>query len=200
MFSPLTRALIEALRGLPGVGPKTAQRMAFQLLSESHKTKGLALADALKNAIEKVGYCNTCRNYTEDETCELCNNHKRDASLLCIVESPADIIAIEQTSSYRGVYYVLHGHLSPLDGIGPNDIAIPALLERIKKGGITEIILATNPTMEGKATAHYIAAHAGTNITCTRIAHGVPIGGELEYLDGGTLMHAFQSRVPMNEQ
>lgn len=200
MFSPLTKQLIEALRGLPGVGPKSAQRMAFQLLATPGKDKGLSLANALQQAIEHVGHCEQCRTYTEDTHCELCRNPKRDSQQLCVVESPADIVAIEQTHSYQGKYYVLLGHLSPLDGIGPNEIGIPQLLERLQKESVNELILATNPTMEGKATAHYIANHVDqTKTRCTRIAHGVPIGGEIEYLDGGTLAHAFSSRLLFEE-
>ena len=198
MFSPLTKQLIEALRCLPGIGPKSAQRMAFQLLSESGKAKGLALAEVLQLAIQKVSRCNRCRIYTEHECCDLCQNPKREDTLLCVVESPADVAAIEQTSSYRGLYYVLQGRLSPLDGIGPSEIGLPLLFQRLQSEPIKELIIATNPTMEGKATAYYIANHIDHNkIKCTRIAHGVPIGGELEYLDGGTLTHAFYWRTPM---
>ena len=136
--------------------------------------------------------------FSEAQICQLCQNVKRQPRLLCIVESPADVAAIEQTHSYSGLYYVLHGHLSPLDGIGPSEIGIPELLVRCEQEIIDELILATNPTMEGKATAYYIATHINTaKITCSRIAHGVPLGGELEYLDGGTLSHAFQSRRPI---
>lgn len=198
MFSPLTKQLIDSLRGLPGVGPKTAQRMAFQLLAQDGRTKGLALAEALQKAIAEVKYCQHCRMFTEQTICNICQNQKRDNQILCIAENPADVMAIEQTNSFRGLYYVLHGHLSPLDGIGPSEIGIPELFERITKEPITELIIATNPTMEGKATAHYIASHIDHNrIKCSRIAHGVPIGGELEYLDGGTLALAFESRVVM---
>jgi len=198
MFSPLTNRLIDALRCLPGIGPKSAQRLAFHLLASTNQAKGLALADALKLAIEKIDYCNHCRNYTEHELCDLCQNPKRDNRLLCVAESPADVIAIEQTSSYNGLYYVLHGHLSPLDGMGPMEIGIPKLLERLQNQQVTEVIIATNPTMEGKATAYYIATHIDQQkIKCSRIAHGVPLGGELEYLDGSTLAHAFRSRTEM---
>lgn len=201
MFSPLTKQLIDALRCLPGIGPKSAQRLAFQLLSQSSKPKGLALAEALTSAIENVGYCKKCRIYTEHTLCDLCQHPKRNQTLLCVVESPADVMAIEQTSNYYGLYYVLHGHLSPLDGIGPAEIGLPALFDHINSNAISELIIATNPTMEGKATAHYIANHVDHSKTaCTRIAHGVPIGGELEYLDGGTLIHAFNSRIPMMEE
>lgn len=200
MFSPLTKQLIDALRALPGIGPKSAQRLAFHLLSPSTHAKGLALADALQKSIQNVGRCKRCHIYTENNYCELCQNPKRDSSLLCIVETPADVMAIEQTNSYRGLYYVLHGHLSPLDGIGPAEIGIPDLIERLQSGIIKELILATNLTMEGKATAHYIANHVDhTKMICSRIAHGVPMGGELEYLDCGTLSHAFNSRIPLNE-
>ena len=200
MFSPLTKQLIEALRGLPGIGPKSAQRMAFQLLLSTNKNKGQQLADAIKNALDHVGHCSDCRIYTELEQCEICSNPKRNKSLLCVIESPADAYAIEQTHSYNGLYFVLQGHLSPLDGIGPQEIGIPALLNKISRQTITEVIIATNPTMEGKATAHYIAnAIDEKKIKCTRIAHGVPLGGELEYLDCGTLAHAFCSRTEMLE-
>lgn len=201
MFSPLTKQLIDALRGLPGVGPKSAQRMAFHLLGEPERTKGLSLSQALQHAIEKVGYCRLCRTFTEQTECDICRSIKRNAQHLCVVESPADIAAIEQTNSYSGRYFVLHGHLSPLDGIGPQEIEIPMLLQRINNDPLLEeLILATNPTIEGKATAHYIANHVRlTKIKCSRIAHGVPLGGELEYLDGGTLSHAFQARLPLEE-
>lgn len=201
MFSPLTKQLIEALRGLPSVGPKSAQRMAFHILSQTGRSKGLALSQALQLAIEKVGHCERCRTFTEQNECDNCRNPKRNNGLLCVVESPADVAAIEQTNSFSGRYFVLHGHLSPLDGIGPQEIGIPQLLQRLNNDtDINELILATNPTIEGKATAHYIANHVDpTKIICSRIAHGVPIGGELEYLDGGTLSHAFQSRLPLNE-
>ena len=201
MFSPLTKQLIETLRGLPSVGPKSAQRMAFTVLSQQGRPKGLALAHALQQAIDKVGLCRLCRTFTEQAECGICQSTKRNIKLLCVVESPADVVAIEQTSSYTGRYFVLHGHLSPLDGIGPQEIGIPLLLQRlIKTTDVMELILATNPTIEGKATAHYIASHVDpSKIKCSRIAHGVPLGGELEYLDGGTLSHAFTSRLPLNE-
>ncbi len=199
MFSPLTQQLIDALRCLPGIGPKSAQRMAFHLLTKTGQAKGLALSHSLKEAIEKIGHCQQCRTFSEQDLCNLCNNPKRDQSLLCVIESPADIAAIEQTHSFTGLYFVLHGRLSPLDGIGPSEIGIPALLDRLNTPTINELIIATNPTIEGKATAHYIANHVDpTKIRCSRIAHGVPLGGELEYLDGGTLSHAFHSRIPMD--
>ena len=200
MFSPLTKRLIEALQSLPGVGPKSAQRLAFHLLAQSAHAKGLALADALQLAIQQVGRCQLCQIFTELDICDICKNPKRNPSMLCVVESPADVAAIEQTNIYAGLYFVLQGHLSPLDGIGPKEIGIPLLLERLKNPDIKELILATNPTMEGKATAHYIANHIDPHrMKCSRIALGVPLGGELEYLDGGTLSHALHSRIPMED-
>ena len=199
MFSPLTKQLIDALRALPGVGPKTAQRMAYQLLTAKGREKAAALSEALKQAVLSVGECVRCRQFTERTCCDLCDNSKRDQTLLCIVESPADVIAVEQTHAFRGIYFVLHGHLSPLDGVSPLQLGIPHLLLRLQNEPIREIILATNPTVEGRATAQYIANQVDvTRMICTRIAHGVPIGGELEYLDGGTLSHAFYSRQPIS--
>ena len=198
MFSPLTKQLIDALRALPGIGPKSAQRMAYQLLSDNGKTKAETLAQALSQAIASVKQCSKCRQFTEHTLCLICSNAKRDTTLLCIVEGPSDVIAFEQTHIFKGVYFILHGHLSPLDGISPNDIGIPHLLNRLQNEVIREVILATNPTVEGRATAQYIANHIDTKkIICTRIAHGVPMGGELEYLDGSTLSHALQSRLPV---
>ena len=192
--SPLIGQLIEALRCLPGVGPKSAQRMAYHLL-ERNRQGARQLAESLNSAADKIGNCTRCRTLTEAEVCEICSNPRRDNSLLCIVENPADVEAIEQSTGYQGLFFVLMGHLSPLDGIGPDEIGLDQLAIRIQKGEIKEIILATNPTVEGEATAHYIAEMvAGKNIKATRIAHGVPIGGELEYVDGSTLSHAFSGR------
>ncbi len=196
MFSPLTKQLIEALHCLPGIGPKSAQRLTFQLLAKAGRPKGLALAQALQEALAQVDYCQRCRIYTEQPVCNHCRNPKRNHAILCVVESPADVVAIEETASYSGLYYVLHGHLSPLDGIGPQQIGIPDLLKRLQNESIEELVIATNPTMEGKATAYYISNHIDTHKTkCSRIAHGVPLGGELEYLDAGTLAHAFRLRT-----
>jgi len=193
-FSPLINRLIEDLRCLPGVGPKSAQRMAFHLL-EHDREGAKRLASSLNEAVEHVGNCNRCRTLSETELCPLCTNPNRDRSLLCVVESPADVRAIEQATQFQGRYFVLMGHLSPLDGIGPAEIGLDQLEDRLKEGNIKEVILATNPTVEGEATAHYISEIARShNITSTRIAHGVPIGGELEYVDGGTLSHAFAGR------
>lgn len=198
MYSPLTKQLIDALRVLPGIGPKSAQRLAYQLLTDKGREKASVLANAIKNAIASVGYCESCRQFTEKTLCDLCDNSKRDHAVLCVVESPADVIALEQTHAFNGCYFVLHGHLSPLDGISPHDIGIPQLLSLLEKKLIREVVLATNTTVEGKATAQYLASRIDAKkILCTRIAHGVPMGGELEYLDGSTLSHAFYSRQPI---
>ena len=193
-FSPLINRLIEDLRCLPGVGPKSAQRMAFHLL-ERDREGAKRLATSLNEAAEQVGHCQQCRTLSETDICSLCANANRDRRLLCVVESPADVRAIEQATHYQGRYFVLMGHLSPLDGIGPADIGLEQLDSRLSDGDITEVILATNPTVEGEATAHYISEMVKTyDISSTRIAHGVPIGGELEYVDSGTLSHAFTGR------
>lgn len=197
MFSPLTKQLVDALCRLSGVGPKSAQRLAYQLLSEPARAKAFFLSRALQEAAAKVKHCDLCRQFTEENRCSICNNSKRDHTLLCVVENPQDMIALEQTHAFQGIYFVLHGHLSPLDGITPESLHIPALLARLQNESIHEIILATNPTVEGKATAQYIANRVENKVICSRIAHGVPIGGELEYLDGGTLSHAFYSRLPI---
>ncbi|WP_417683084.1 recombination mediator RecR [Pseudidiomarina aquimaris] len=194
-LSPAISELIRALRMLPGVGPKSAQRMAFQIL-ERQREGGLQLSQALAQAVERVGHCEVCRTLTEAQVCELCSDDaRRNSGLLCIVETPADVLAIEQTGQYAGCYFVLMGHLSPLDGIGPEDIGLDRLAERLDADTISEIILATNPTIEGEATAHYIAELARQhNVSTSRIAHGVPVGGELEYVDQATLGHAFSGR------
>jgi recombination protein RecR len=193
-------ALINALCCLPGVGPKSAQRMTYHLL-ERAQDNGLQLAEALHQAITNVAHCKTCRTLTEHEICDICANPRRDPSLLCIVETPADILAIEQTHSFKGLYFVLMGHLSPLDGIGPQEIGIHDLEQRLTQNKLIEVILATNSTIEGEATAHYIAKLVSNkNIKCTRIAHGIPMGGELEYLDGNTLMRAFAGRTVLGEE
>ena len=194
MFTPLIDQLIEALRCLPGVGSKSAQRMAFHLL-EREREGGKNLATALTTAMLNIQHCSECRNFAETEKCHLCLNQNRDRQLLCIVESPADVLAIEQTHSYRGLYFVLMGHISPLDGIGPENLGIGLLKNRLQKENFDEIILATNPTVEGEATAHYIAKITNElKIKTSRIAHGVPLGGELEFVDGGTLAHAVTGR------
>ena len=192
--SSLIERLIEALRCLPGVGPKSAQRMTFYLL-ERNREGARRLARALNEAVDNVGHCSYCRTLSEDDICALCANKGRDNSQLCIVEMPADVQAVEQSTSYKGLYFVLMGHLSPLDGIGPEDIGLDRLAARLDEGTIKEVILATNPTVEGEATAHYIAELVHQlGLKVTRIAYGVPFGGELEYLDGGTLSHALSGR------
>lgn len=196
-FSPLIRQLIDALRILPGVGQKTAQRMALHLL-ERDRSGGLRLAQTLTQALERVGHCRQCRTLSEDELCPQCADPRRDDALLCVVQGPMDVFAIEQTG-YRGRYFVLKGHLSPLDGLGPEAIGIPELLMRIEQGAFEEVIIATNPTVEGEATAHYIAQMlVPRGVTVSRIAHGVPLGGELELVDGGTLSHALAGRKPIS--
>jgi len=193
-FSPLLEQLIEALRCLPGVGPKTAQRMAFQLL-ERGRDNGKHLAKTLQNAMDDIQHCKNCRTFSEVELCKLCSSSHRDHALLCIVESPIDMVAVEQMGGYRGLYFVLMGHLSPLDGIGPDDLGMKELNLLLSQNEIKEVILATNLTVEGEATAHYISELIKPySIKVTRIAHGVPSGGELEYTDSGTLARAFSSR------
>jgi recombination protein RecR len=186
--------LIDALRVLPGVGPKSAQRMAFHLLQDG-RDGARALTASLEAALEKVGRCRRCRMLTESEFCFICSTPQRDASLMCVVESPADVVAIEQSGGYRGRYFVLMGHLSPLDGIGPEQLGIREFEASLEEGEIAEVILATNPTVEGEATAHFLSDLVRQRgLKATRIAHGVPIGGELEYIDGGTLAHALAGR------
>ncbi|HEX4045243.1 MAG TPA: recombination mediator RecR [Gammaproteobacteria bacterium] len=198
-FSPLLEQLIEAFRCLPSVGPKTAQRMAFQLLTRNREN-GKRLALCLNEAMEKISQCQSCRIFSETTLCEICSSPHREHGLLCIVENPIDVAAIEQTGSFRGKYFVLHGRLSPLDGIGPEEIGINKLKLYLQQGEIKEIILATNPTVEGEATAYYISEMAKHQIEkITRIAHGVPIGGELEYIDASTLAHALTERSVVTE-
>ena len=194
MQKPLLQELIESLRCLPGVGPKSAQRMAFHLL-EYDRDGGRRLASLLGDAMEKINECSKCRTLTEKDVCSICASDRRDASLLCIVESPAELAAIEESTNYNGLYFVLHGRLSPLDGLGPKEIGLDRLERRLDEEVVSEIILATNPTVEGEATAHYISELATSHdILTSRIAHGVPLGGDLGYVDGGTLAHAFAGR------
>ena len=192
--SPLLNRLITALRCLPGVGPKSAQRMALHLL-ERDRDGGRRLVEALQAALDGIGHCRLCRDLSETDVCALCANPRRDRSLLCVIETPADVLAVEQATGFQGVYFVLMGHLSPLDGIGPAELGLEALEARLDEGEVREVILATNPTVEGEATAYYLAELARERgIRATRIAHGVPLGGELESVDGGTLAHAFAGR------
>ena len=194
LYPPSLNRLIEAFRCLPGVGPKSAQRMAFHLL-ERDRDGGREIAGAVAGAMDRLGHCRRCRMFAEGEFCPICTSTGRDRSLLCVVESPADVVAIEQTASYRGLYFVLMGHLSPLDGVGPREIGIDAFEALLGEGEVYEVILATNPTVEGEATAHFLAEVAARfGRRASRIAHGVPMGGELEYVDGGTLAHALAGR------
>jgi recombination protein RecR len=193
-YSPSLARLIEALRILPGVGPKSAQRMAFHLL-ERDRDGARALSRALAEAADAVGQCQRCRMLTDGELCMVCSAPQRDEGLLCVVESPADVAAVEQSGGYRGRYFVLMGHLSPLDGIGPDELGVAQLEALLDEGTVREVILATNPTVEGEATAHFLGELvARRGIRASRIAHGVPVGGELEYVDGGTLAHALAGR------
>ncbi len=196
-FAPTLTRLIDALRILPGVGAKTAQRMAFHLLQRDREG-GRYMADAVIHALENVRHCSQCRMFAEGELCDICANTRRDAALVCVVESPADVMAIEQHTDYRGRYFVLMGHLSPIDGIGPEELGLGILRDRLQNGPVEELILATGATVEGEATAQYVgdlARNFGARVS--RIAHGVPVGGELEYVDAGTLTQAFSGRRPL---
>jgi len=191
---PLLNQLIDALRCLPGVGPKSAQRIAFHLL-ERDREGGLRLARVMADAMAGIRQCRRCRTLSEREVCALCVNPNRDRQLLCVVEQPSEVLAIEQATDFRGLYFVLGGRLSPLDGVGPDELGLDLLDARLGAGEVREVILAISPTVEGSATAHFIAESAArAGVTATRIAHGVPLGGELEYLDGGTLALAFSGR------
>ena len=193
-LSPSIEALIDGLRHLPGVGPKSAQRMTLHLL-ERDREGAQQIAEAIEVALSKVKNCSRCRNFTELEICEICSDPKRDPSTLCVVEAPADVMAIEQSGSFRGHYYVLMGHLSPLDGIGPDQLGFERLLDLISQGGVQEVILGTNLTVEGQATADYLSdLLQSREITVSRLARGVPAGGELEYMDANTLNQAFSDR------
>lgn len=197
MTASLLEQLIDAFRILPGVGQKTAQRMAYHVL-ERDREGGQRLADALASAVERIGHCERCRDFSETPVCATCASGARDAHLLCVVESPADRLVIEQATGYRGFYFVLQGRLSPLDGIGPRELGLDAFAARLAEGEVQELVIATNPTVEGEATAHYLAQLARQHgVKPTRLAHGVPLGGELEYVDRGTLSHAFGSRSEM---
>ncbi len=192
--SSLLNELVSALKCLPSVGARTAQRMAFHLL-EHDREKGLQLAAAMQSAIENIGHCKSCRTLTEHEICRICSDKSRQINTLCVVENPSDVLAVEQATAYRGYYFVLMGKLSPLDGIGPDEIGLDILEARLQAEDIEELILATNPTVEGEVTAHYISQLADKHkVKTTRIAHGVPVGGELDYVDSGTLSHAFDGR------
>ncbi|WP_283787135.1 recombination mediator RecR [Bermanella sp. WJH001] len=192
-LSPLINELVQALTILPGVGPKSAQRLALYLL-EKDKAGAASLVATLSEALDKVGHCQQCRNLTETEFCPVCDDAKRNDDQLCVVETPAEVLAIEQTG-FKGRYFVLFGRLSPIEGIGPDALGLDKLKSWVLEKNVQEIILATNPTVEGEATAQYIQQmFAGKNVDVSRIAHGVPLGGELEYVDGGTLAHALAGR------
>ncbi|MCF1427402.1 MAG: recombination mediator RecR [Shewanella sp.] len=194
-FSPLVDELIQSLKCLPGVGPKSAQRMAFHLL-ERGRPAGKSLADVMARAMSEVGHCRWCRTFTEQPLCPICDSARRGQSdTICVVETPADVLAIEAGGHFSGRYFVLLGHLSPLDGVGPDELGLPLLEEHLASGKVAELILATNPTVEGDATAHFIADIAKRyQVSVSRIAHGVPVGGELEYVDSTTLALAFTGR------
>jgi recombination protein RecR len=197
-YTPTLARLIETFRCLPGVGPKSAQRMAFHLL-ERDRDGGRLLSQALADALATVGHCKRCRMLTESELCAICASPQRDLAQLCVVESPADVVAIEQSGGYRGRYFVLMGHLSPLDGIGPSELGLDEFERLLAEGEVREVILATNPTVEGEATAHYLGELAlSRGLKASRIAHGVPVGGELEYVDGGTLSKALAGRTAVS--
>ena len=198
--SPLVDSLIESIQCLPGVGPKSAQRMVLHLL-EREREGGKLLSEALSLALESVGQCRQCRIFSEDDLCSICKNEKRDKEIICVVESVSDVFAIEQSNQFRGKYFILHGHLSPIDDIGPEQLGLNQLFLLVRSGEIKEIILATNSTLEGEATAHFIydSVKDVENLNLTKLAQGVPLGGELEYVDRGTIMHAFSGRVNLKE-
>ena len=200
MTVSLLEQLIDALRVLPGVGQKSAQRMAYHLL-ERQREGGKRLSGVLAAAMEKIGHCQRCRDFSETALCATCASGARDGHQLCVVETPADRLAIEQATGYRGLYFVLQGRLSPLDGIGPRELGLDTLAQRLGEGEVQEMIVATNPTVEGEATAHYLAQLARAHrVQPSRLTHGVPLGGELEYVDRGTLAHAFGSRSEIPDE
>ena len=198
--SPLVDSLIESIQCLPGVGPKSAQRMVLHLL-EREREGGKLLSEALRLALESVGQCQQCRIFSEDQLCSICKNEKRDKQVICVVESVSDVFAIEQSNQFRGKYFILHGHLSPIDDIGPEQLGLNQLFLLVRSREINEMILATNSTLEGEATAHFIydSLKDIENLNLTKLAQGVPLGGELEYVDRGTIVHAFSGRVNLKE-
>jgi recombination protein RecR len=196
VFTPTVDNLVAQLTRLPGVGTRTAQRLAFHLL-RAPKDEALALAAALEEVKERVRFCRECGNFTEDELCAICEDARRDRSLVCVVEQPADLISLERTAEYRGLYHVLGGALSPLDGVEPEDLRIDELLRRVERDGIEEVVLATNPNMTGEATATYLADRLRDRVRVTRLASGLPVGGDLEYADEVTLGRALAGRREM---
>ena len=194
MFGPAVQKLIDELSKLPGVGPKTAQRLTFHLLKLPPE-EALPLAHALIEVKEVVRFCGRCFNLTEEELCDICRDPRRDITSICVVEEPGDILSIERTHEYRGLYHVLHGAISPVEGIGPEDLKIRELVRRVEAGGVLEVIVATNPGMEGDATAMYLQRQlAPSGVKVTRLARGLPTGGDLEYVDSVTLLRALQGR------
>ncbi len=198
--SPLVDGLINAFQCLPGVGPKSAQRMVLHLL-ERNKDAGLILAQLLEEALESVDKCNSCRIFTESDSCQICSNEKRNKNQICVVESVSDVFAIEQSNQFNGHYFVLHGYLSPIDDIGPEELALDVLFSRARQIETEELILATNSTLEGETTSHFIYDNLKneTHLKITKLARGVPLGGELEYVDRGTIMHALSGRQRLKE-
>ena len=199
--SPLIDGLINAFQCLPGVGPKSAQRMVLHLL-ERNKDAGLILAQLLEEALESVDKCNSCRIFTESDSCQICSNEKRNKNQICVVESVSDVFAIEQSNQFNGHYFVLHGYLSPIDDIGPEELALDVLFSRARQIETEELILATNSTLEGETTSHFIYDNLKneTHLKITKLARGVPLGGELEYVDRGTIMHALSGRQRLKEE
>jgi recombination protein RecR len=196
VLSPAVDNLVAQLTRLPGVGTRTAQRLAFHLLQRP-TAEALALADAIREVKERVRFCSECGNLTEDEVCSICRDPRRDRSVICVVEQPVDLISVERTAEFRGLYHVLGGSLSPLDGVDPGDLRIDELLQRVRAGGITEVVLATNPNMTGEATANYLADRLRDRTRVTRLASGLPVGGDLEYADEVTLGRALSGRREM---
>jgi recombination protein RecR len=196
MFSPLVDNLIAQLSRLPGIGTRTAQRLAFHLLRVS-KEEAFALADAIREVKERIGFCRECGNLTEEELCAICQDARRDRTVICVVEHPADLLSLERTHEFRGVYHVLGGALSPLDGIEPKDLRIDELVRRVERNGVAEVVLATNPNMTGEATAAYVADRLRDRTRVTRLASGLPVGGDLEYADEVTLGRALSGRREM---
>jgi recombination protein RecR len=197
VLSPAVENLVAQLTRLPGVGNRTAQRLAFHILSVP-KDETLALASALEEVKERVRFCAECGNLTEEETCEICRDTRRDRSVICVVEQPVDLVSVERTHEYRGLYHVLGGALSPLDGVEPDDLRIAGLLGRVERNGVAEVVLATNPNMTGEATASYLADRLRGLVRVTRLASGLPVGGDLEYADEVTLGRALSGRREMN--
>jgi recombination protein RecR len=195
MFGPLVDNLVAQLSRLPGVGTRTAQRLAFHLLRVP-KEEAVALADAIREVKERIGFCRECGNLTEEELCTICRDARRDRSVICVVEQPADLVSLERTAAYRGVYHVLGGALSPLDGVEPEHLRIDELLRRVENG-VEEVVLATNPNMTGEATAAYLADRLRDRTRVTRLASGLPVGGDLEYADEVTLGRALSGRREM---